>query len=325
MVKFHKGKSLWGRFLVGLCLGLLLLPVNAKALEVPITINGLLQSWARFGTSQKDTFFVKRAELAISGEVVKNKLTYAYMVDLARALDADETTPQLKRILQDLILTYHFGPHLAVDVGQFKIPISMEGLAGSAELDFAERAMIARTYGDQRDLGMQVKGTHENIGYTLGMFNGEGQNITTDANDTKDFAARLTVDTDILHLGASGYLGKSGVANKTKNRVGVEFKLSASSLFFSSEFITATTDTVESNGFYGTVGFKAQEDWQLAIRFDQMDPDTGASSDLIREYSLGVNYLLKGNMAKVQVNYVFVDDEALGKKNTVICAFQMAY
>ncbi|MEI6232484.1 MAG: porin [Planctomycetota bacterium] len=137
------------------------------------------------------------------------------------------------RILQDAYINFHdVIPHHDVTVGQFKPSAGEEGVRSSANLDFAERAMVNQI-NDLRDTGIQVHGTwwqdcDTKIGrlqYWVGAFNGAGNYFNTagdfqnrsDDNDSKDVIGKLMVrpiwsDCLIgrLELGVWGQYGKHG-------------------------------------------------------------------------------------------------------------------
>jgi hypothetical protein len=106
-------------------------------------------------------------------------IAWAIMVDPAKALAVNSSlsnpvevplpspSHQVVKILQDAFITFDYHPRLAVTVGQFKVPLSREGLQSSAELD-TERALFITdrrrggTYGDVRDVGVMASGSLTN-------------------------------------------------------------------------------------------------------------------------------------------------------------------
>lgn len=243
------------------------------------------------------------------------------------------------KILQDLFLSFGFIPHHTIDVGQKKIPVSMEGLESSAKLDFAERAIVSgatfrgvRGFGDFREPGVQLTGDWPYILYTAGVFNGEGPN-TADKNDRKDAGERVVVKpVPWLHLGGSRYDGWLGSTKDTKNRTGAEFKLDYDPVFVKGEYIRAHDGAIRKEGWYASTGYRFRGlhvgnvalDLQPAVRYEQFDPDMDLGGDTIEGPTVGVNLFFDDYHAKVQFDYSHFDlngpDEDL-----VIGAFQVAF
>ncbi|MCX8071644.1 MAG: OprO/OprP family phosphate-selective porin [Candidatus Binatia bacterium] len=136
------------------------------------TISGLLQVWGLHSELDPDEFRLRRSEIDLKGSLT-DTFGYAVLIDLAKALSENKTIivgsekvtlSQPKsdsKILQDLIVILKFIPHYIIEVGQKKIPVSMEGLESSAKLDFAERAIVSgatfqgqRGFGDFREPGV---------------------------------------------------------------------------------------------------------------------------------------------------------------------------
>src|SRR6185436_73635 len=118
---------------------------------------------------------IRRAEVKAKGEIIPKTVGYMVMFDPARLLDlqpattttsttnADGTTTITSKttvaapaqggssiltgastsILQDVQLTY-ITEYADVSIGQFKIPLSLEGYGSASKLIFPERALISR-------------------------------------------------------------------------------------------------------------------------------------------------------------------------------------
>ena len=98
----------------------------------------------------------------------------------------------------DAYVETRFTPALIVRAGKDKTPVGHELLLGDATLLFPERA-LASSLVPNRDVGIQVLGelAAGKISYAGGVFNGvpDGTSSTadTDANNSKDLAARIVV------------------------------------------------------------------------------------------------------------------------------------
>jgi len=178
------------------------LPAAAQA-QAP-KISGLVQAWysqmmdsnLRNNTSTgyfplpsqftENGLSFKRIDVRVSGGF--GNLEYEIMVD--PTLD--------NNILQDAFIKYKLPYNVEIKLGQFKPLQTLETLTSSAEILFAERAMLVREFGDPtRDRGVTLSvgfGDPAAFGgrFHAGVFNGAGR--TSDSNAQSDFAARLEMN-----------------------------------------------------------------------------------------------------------------------------------
>jgi hypothetical protein len=298
----------------------------------------------------KSSFRVRRAEIKAKGEIVPKTFGYTVMFDVARLLDFTSTKTDVKdadgatvgsvstaqppsggntSILQDVALTW-MTDYADVSIGQFKIPVSLEGAGSASKLYFPERALVSRKFGDRRDLGLKAEKKFDMFGYTLGLYNGEGQN-KLDSNDQKDLSLRAEVyPIKELTVAAVGYvaIGDRELAG-TKDRIEGDLKLDMSNVLVQAEYIRGwdmpTTDgtRIVGQGFYVTAGYTLFDKLQPIARIGSLDPDIDADADSpatpadfdkndeYTTYELGANYYFKQHDAKLQLAGGFFDPEAV--------------
>lgn len=319
--------------------------VKALAVEAgfgKIKFNGLLQTWYQGGDAGfNDSFRIRRTELKFTGEI-SPRIRWTVMTDPAKALAVNNTfvtaggtqvvgdtsVNQGSRILQDAFITLNLSPRVNLNVGQFKVPLSLEGLQSSAGLD-TERALFASdrarggTYGDIRDIGAMVYGPiGGGFDYQLGVFNGSGENQNDlDRSDQKALAGRLVFKPAALtglQFGASGVWGNGERPGRPRrDRVGGELLYTRGPLTLKGEYMTGKDDLLGRRGYYGHFAYHFSPEWEGILRFDSWDPDTALESsatDVTEEdYVAGFNYFISGSRAKLQFNYVrktFANDVA---------------
>jgi len=326
------------------------------------------------------SFRVRRAEIRAKGEIIPKTVSYLVMFDPARLLDlktADvSSTPDSSgkttttkalvtappysgvpayqavltgantSILQDVQLTY-MTDYADFSIGQFKIPVSLEGSGSAAKLYFPERALISRLYGDKRDLGFKIEKKFEHFGYLLGIYNGQGQN-NLDTNDQKDVALRLEAypikDVTLAVVGYTGFFGDRGKPG-TKDRIEGDVKIEKSGFLLQAEAIrgwdtyaspSGATAKREGQGFYVLAGYTFFDKLQPLVRIGSVDPEVGKdengataldSNDEITAYEACINYYLKQHDAKLQLSGSFFDPEQKVSKTTfdLILAAQIAF
>lgn len=292
-----------------------------------ITFHGLLQAWyAGESGAAASTFRIRRAELKFVGDLTP-RARWTVVVDPAKALalDSDGTAGgggvnQATRLLQDALVTLELGRGVRLYAGQFKVPLSYEGLASSAGLETVERALFladharSGTYGDIRDVGASLQvsvGRH--VAAQAGIFNGLGEGFNTvDANEQKTVAGRMTVRLPFLEGvqvgGSAAYDPGTEGAQLRRSRIGGELAYVRGPLSLHGEAMAGRDGGTRRLGYYISTGRHITPRFQVVARYDVWDPDTRREDDADnateREYVAGINYRLSGDNVKVQANYV---------------------
>jgi hypothetical protein len=254
-------------------------------------------------------------------------------------------------VLQDVQLTY-MTDYADVSIGQFKVPLSLEGANSAAKLFFPERSLVSRAFGDRRDLGFKIEKKFEYFGYLAGVYNGQGQN-NLDSNDQKDLALRLEAyPIKDVTLAVVGYtsVGDRDLPG-TKDRIEGDLKVEKSNFLLQAEAIrgwdrtgaVGATKKIEGQGFYVLAGYTFFDALQPVVRIGSVDPEVGvdegplkyvagnakteAPNDEVTAYEFGVNYYLKKHDAKLQLSGSFFDPEQRGANTTfdLILASQVAF
>ncbi|MBI4115631.1 MAG: hypothetical protein HY447_03545 [Candidatus Omnitrophica bacterium] len=298
-----------------------------------LTMGGLLQGWYTYAREQDDMARVRRTELKFAGEITKD-LKWTVMIDPVQVRE-DNTR---RSILQDAYFTFGYIPKHKIDIGQFKIPVSEEGLRSSAKLDTIERAFISRTFGDHRDIGAMLTGDWDFIMYQGGIFNGEEQN-RLDVNDKKDYAWRVVLrpfrfkglENEVLkdlELGMSQYYRDSNDSTvfTEKRRFGYEARWEYDRYSLKGEAAFGQTAASPIWGWYGQAGYYLiPKKLQGILKVDSFEQNERAPDDRANDFTLGLNYFLDDYHAKFQLNYVLRQGQDDLNDNQVIGAVQVAY
>lgn len=316
----------------------------------------LLQGWLfiprQKGVKAPSTFRLRRAEIRVKGEIVPKKVGYQLMIDPAKVLDPEKTTVPTAdgttsvtvnqpsgpvSIMQDFFITF-MSDYADVSMGQFKIPVSWEGYNGSSKLLFPERAAAARKWGDKRDIGVRVdkKLLGEKFYYSLGIFNGEGQN-KADSNNQKDVGLRVEAyPIKEVMIGAVGYLGiTERDRTATKDRVEGDFRIEMANALFQAEYIRAWdvpatgSPRIQGHGFYAAAGYTLFDRLQPVARIGFLDPNVEESSTAKEDetwvYEGGLNYYVQKHEAKLQASYSVFDYEVAKTRHELIFAAQVSF
>jgi hypothetical protein len=227
--------------------------------------------------------------------------------------------------------------NIYVDVGQYKIPVGYESLLSSSALPLVERALMFTQrdpfdggYGDVRDTGIQLRGTQGQFDYRLGIFNGFGDRQNSLAvSDAKAILGLLSFRPKGiagLQVGLSGGKGNTGfrqagsllpgpradrdifnafaVYNSNKLTLQAEY-LEGSGVGITNSVPPAapTISARDIRGYYGSVGYRFTPKLEGVLRYDFLDANRDLGGDTeVRDIIAGLNYYLKGNNAKIQVN-----------------------
>ena len=313
-----------------------------------------------------DTFRLRRGELRLTAPRITDKVSATVMFDPAK--DATSGRAR-NNILQEIVVSYQLNKTAtnsnSIDVGQFKIPVGYESLVSSSALPFVERPLIftARDpfdggYGDVRDTGLQLNSKLNDFDLKVGVFNGIGDRQNALAlSDEKAILGRVAYNgVKNLSLGISGGVGNTGT-NGSANGATVtrrahrnllnlfaaynKDKIYAAGEFLRGDAVPITFGTNNSTnapiivngrdiqGYYAAAGYMFTPKLQGVVRYDNLNTNRSQSDMTLRDYTLGLNYFVKGNEAKVQFNVVDHegDTNAIGFRGglELRTAFQAAF
>jgi phosphate-selective porin len=287
---------------------------------VSVTFNGLVQAWYAAGTEGfRDTFRIRRSELYFNGRITE-KARWQVMLDPSKALALETgaaAVNQTTRLLQNAFITFDPDPDVRLSVGQFKLPLGLEGRQSSGRLDTVERALFAsdRARGgalaDVRDIGVMARWSRGTaVEVQAGVFNGvaETQN-DVDGNDQKALAGNVAFrPRPGLHLGASGAWSNGRGDRPRQDRAGAELEIVRGPLTVRSELMAGRDGAAERLGAYGHVGYRFTPRVEGVFRVDAWDPDTRSDATPAtareRDYVFGVNVFLSRHNLKLQANYL---------------------
>jgi hypothetical protein len=235
-----------------------------------------------------------------------------------------------RSVLQDFFITF-MSEYADVSLGQFKIPVSLEGYGSSSKLLLPDRSRVSRRYGDRRDLGIRVeKKLGQHFYYYAGVFNGFSLNQTDDDNE-KDVSLRLEAyPLPGFTLGVVGYTTLGERDGNSRDNLELDLRYDANDFLLQAEYIhgwddTATTAQAEGHGAYGALGYTFIERIQPVLRVGFLDPNIEVENDRIAHYEAGMNYLLRGHEAKLSLAFSIFDPQAGTSTKELVLAAQVAF
>jgi len=308
--------------------------IGSKALQISGLVQERYQGFQQKGVN--DAFDLHRARLIVSGNIT-DSWSYYTQTELGGT--------GVK--LVDAYTSYRFADYLRFQVGQFKIPFSLESLTSDGQLEFIDRSQVVEALagrskdviGNQqgRDIGAQISGSFVKVDdrylfdYTFGVFNGAGYDVTTDNNDRKDWAGRFGIHPiKNLDLGADIYEGKGiptgGTKDQARNRYGFDGRYVIGALSLNAEYDHGTDAAIQKDGWFAQAGYFVIPQIQVVARYDTYDPNKLITTDRAKIYSGGVNFFFN-KWTKLSVDYLDRREEtATQVKNNIFEAqLQLAF
>jgi len=255
-----------------------------------------------------------------------------------------------------------YGEWLPVDaanlrIGQFKIPFTIENpmsptrietiyfsrsasaMSGSAGdfNQYQEDGVTVDAVKAGRDAGIQFSGKlypfsgKHTIEYYAGLFNGTGYN-TKDNNNHKDFIGSLYYSPiKGLKAGGSVYSGKlygtidGQLSNHVRNRWALSAEYTGTHFYGRSEYLEANDGGLKRCGGYASGAWKIVPDkWEVLGKFDYYNDNKSAMRNEVTDYTVGVNFYYS-YLSRVQLNYIYTDNKALGSNNMLAAQLQLFF
>jgi hypothetical protein len=299
-----------------------------------LKLGGLVQGWYTIGSAGTvDTFRLRRTEMKFSGDMSPHA-KWVVMFDAAKALSLSSTTAtvgganvvtaasvaQSGRVLQDAYVALSASSQFAVELGQQKIPLSMEGVQSSGKLETIERALFMTDkargagWGDARDLGLMVRGKlfKGQFEYASGVFNGLGETLNdVDKTDQKDVVTRIVLHPSFmksLQFGGSFARDAFGTTDATlRQRQGLEALYTFKTYAVKAEEMSGQDGPIQRRGGYFQVTDRIKN-VQALFRFDRWDPDTStdATAATVAEHDWlgGMTWFVTKSGVSLQFNYI---------------------
>ena len=285
-------------------------------------LSGYLQAGFSWDDAKGSTFYLRRARVSLSGDFAQEKFDYRLQVDMAGG-------PKIC----DLYLRYKPFNELNVQLGQYKLPFSLENeLYGPTKFEFIEYSYLT-TYlvrndgrfdgikATGRDMGLQLYGGfierdgYSIINYNVGVFNGSGINDKDD-NLSKDVVARLIIK-PIKGLSISGSYMYSET-NVELNKYMKAPRWSVGAIYdvrhwiARAEFAQACFGGNTTNAFYALAGYHFEKPWTVAARYEFINDELHTLDQ--QRITLGGVYK-PYKFLRLQLNATY-EMNALTKKNT---------
>jgi hypothetical protein len=204
--------------------------------------------------------------------------------------------------LQDAYIRYKTG-QFGIQAGQFKTPFTREFITSLADVETADRATVVDSIAPKRDIGVLADYA---IGPTatllFGVFNGEGQNVTANADSSLLWVGRATAR-PVAYLTVGANVAQYG---SDSTRYGVDGAVEYMGAALKAEYIGQHRDGggLDDKGWYAQATYRVLSWVQLVLK--QEDFRRSAITDDVRNRATtgGVNVEFGGGKVRLLADYV---------------------
>jgi phosphate-selective porin len=214
-----------------------------------------------------------------------------------------------------------------IQAGQFKTPFSREYYTSLADLETADRATVVDSLAPKRDIGVMADYGYQGGKALLqvGVFNGEGQNVTTNKDSTLLGAARLVVKPykDVaLGANVAAYFGDS-------TRFGVDANYEGPRFTLRGEYITQSRDSLggdNDNGWFALAAAKVVPKLQLVVKYEDFSRDAISLQQANQAWTGAANIFLSATAVKLTLEYISreIGDPGV-RKGTALAQLQLRF
>lgn len=292
--------------------------------ETGISLGGLMQVQSEHGGAPdsryhgiNDRFQLRRMRLALAGSFAE-AMAFKFETDFGNGAVANRTGASGQLTDAYIIWTRYRGFNLKA--GQFKTPFGFEQLLPDPKTIFIERTLVNDRLTVGRQIGMQASGgiVPEVLDYAVGVFNGCGTNNGGNDNAKYMTAGRLVAqlyrremgDQEVHWTAATHYftsLDQGGFTGRREG-IGVDSQLGWGPAQIGAELLRQEIHSfagapVASEGWYVFGAWNFSGHWQGVARYEAYDARTADPDAVTREWTVGLNWFLKGDDLKLSFNY----------------------
>jgi hypothetical protein len=263
-----------------------------------VRFTGYVQAREAYRDGVGLTASINRARLTAYGTVVKD-VTWRVQGEF-RTGSVGTGKPSVS--LQDGYVRYKPG-NFGFQAGQFKTPFTREFITSLADVETADRSIVVDSIAPKRDIGIMADYAIGPVAtVALGVFNGEGQNVTANADSALLWVGRVAVR-PVAYVSIGGNFAQYG---SDSTRYGVDGSLEYMGAALKGEYIGQHRNTggLDDKGWYAQATYRALPWVQLVLK--QEDFRRSAISEALRNRATtgGVNVELANGKVRLLANYV---------------------
>lgn len=301
-----------------------------------------MDNWHVWGAYNAYTSMNLSSDGGVQGEYVSNALNLGFDGFLKNnngdfrvmvGFPINSRRNYVQTLFSDVYIASNKIPHHRIQIGHFRPQIGMEGGSSAYTLAFLGRSQIARNFGTARRLGARIKGDYSYLDYDFGVYSSDTffQEFFPGAEfvgwmNVKPFAKKKDKYGNLKIGGGIDGGHRDDNFFVTGAYIGYEYKK------FSAEFEWAHASGYNgyyghsrkhASGFYTTIGYMLTKKLQILACYDQFDPDRNIAGNNKREYTLGLNYFIKGQALRVILNYAFCQNDNAKDSHRIMLGTQI--
>jgi phosphate-selective porin len=276
-----------------------LLAQGSSAPATAVKLSGYLQARETYQENVGLVGTINRARLAAAGSLPQN-LSWRLQGEFRTG---NVGTGRASVSLQDAYIRWTRNS-LGIQIGQFKTPFTREFVTSLAEVETADRSTVVDSLAPKRDIGLMADyafGGRATI--AVGVFNGEGQNITANRDSSVLGVARGTVrPLPFLALGAN-------VARyfQDSTRYGADLSVEAPWVILRGEYVGQHHDQVngDDKGWYVLAAAPLRPWLQPVLKYEHFNrANVALDAQKNRAWTAGVNLFPWGRATRFTLEYV---------------------
>lgn len=193
---------------------------------------------------------------------------------------------------------------VGVQLGQFKTPFTREFVTSLTEVETADRSTAVDSLAPKRDIGLMADyAAGGRATLAIGVFNGEGQNVTANRDSSVLGVGRLTVrPIPYLVLGVNGarYFADS-------TRYGADAGLESPWVVVRTEYVAQHHDKVDGDdhGGYLLAAVPLRPWLQPVLKYEWFNrPNVAADAEKNRAWTAAINLFPYGRATRLTLEYV---------------------
>lgn len=287
----------------------------------PVKVSGYLQARETYQEDVGLTGTINRARLAAAGTLA-GSITWRLQSEFRTG---NVGTGRASVSLQDAYVRWTRA-RLGVQLGQFKTPFTREFVTSLTEVETADRSTVVDSLAPKRDIGVMADYAHGGrAGIALGLFNGEGQNVTANPDSSALGVVRVTVRPIpflLLGVSAARYFGDS-------TRYGADLSVEAPWAVLRGEYVAQHRDHVggEDQGWYALAAVPVTPWFQPVVKYEWFNrPTVAQDAQKNRAWTAGINLYPWRRSARFTLEYVSRKvGEAGGRKGLGLAQAQVLF
>lgn len=301
-----------------------------------LKLNGAVQAFIDYNQPVRENsgslnFTFLDTHLWFTGNILNESTDFKVMFNPLRDVDG---YGGVQTILSDVYIQTKMSQNTKLLIGQSRTPIGVDGSLSQYSLPFVHRSQIARNFSNIRALGVKYMGNYKYADFNVGVYDStrllndlfQGAETTAWANfkplaGKEEKYGKLNLGTGINHGKREYDYTVAGLY------AGYEYRRFSANIEYSHADGSNGTYNRQNkaDGLYGTVAYFVHPKVQLLARYDVFDPNINKHHDKSEEYTLGVNYFLKGEKIKLVANYVFKNCENTINSNKFLLMTQVLF